>query len=71
MPPLSTSVENSSSDNEPRTPTSEPSPTGATTPLGAPPAYSGSMRSAKRSSYAARHNTQNGTALRPADVGNG
>ncbi|KAF8575627.1 STE STE20 YSK protein kinase [Ramaria rubella] len=70
-PLLSASSGNTSSENEPHTPTSDTSSAEVPAPLGAPPAYSGSMRSNKRSSYAARHNTQNGTALRPADVGNG
>ncbi|KAI6113680.1 STE STE20 YSK protein kinase [Pisolithus croceorrhizus] len=40
--------------------------------LGAPPAYSGSMRSARRSSYAARHRTTGaGTIMREADLGTG
>ncbi|KAI6119347.1 kinase-like domain-containing protein [Pisolithus croceorrhizus] len=40
--------------------------------LGAPPAYSGSMRSARRSSYAARHKTTGaGTIMREADLGTG
>lgn len=38
----------------------------------APPAYTGSVRSARRSSYAARHATDGrGTPLRQADVGTG
>lgn len=41
-------------------------------PLGAPPAYSGSIRSAIRSSYAARHKmTGAGTIMREADLGSG
>jgi serine/threonine-protein kinase 24/25/MST4 len=39
-------------------------------PLGAPPAYTGSMRQSRRSSYAARQSTH-GTVMREADVGNG
>ncbi|KIJ57014.1 hypothetical protein M422DRAFT_40568 [Sphaerobolus stellatus SS14] len=65
LPALSTSTPTSSAENitdDPQTPISD---------LGAPPAYSGSLRSSQRSSYAARHDTTNGTALRPADVGNG
>lgn len=43
-----------------------------TPPLGAPPAYSGSMRSSRRSSYAARHSVNGaGTVVREADLGNG
>ncbi|KAF8524652.1 kinase-like domain-containing protein [Hysterangium stoloniferum] len=60
---LPTSAGDSSSENEPETPPIDTLPP--------PPAYSGSMRSSKRSSYAARHDVQNGTALRPADLGNG
>ncbi|KAH7929447.1 Pkinase-domain-containing protein [Leucogyrophana mollusca] len=42
------------------------------TPLGAPPAYTGSVRSARRTSYAARHNVNGpGTIVRDADLGNG
>lgn len=45
---------------------------GAGSPLGAPPAYSGSIRSSRRSSYAARQAVNGtGTALRAADLGNG
>ncbi|KAI0796648.1 kinase-like domain-containing protein [Abortiporus biennis] len=36
-----------------------------------PPAYTGSVRSSRRSSYAARHNVQSGTVLAEADLGNG
>ncbi|KAI6047184.1 kinase-like domain-containing protein [Pisolithus marmoratus] len=40
--------------------------------LDAPPAYSGSMRSPRRSSYAARHKTTGaGTIMREADLGTG
>ncbi|KAF7288217.1 Ste20-like serine/threonine kinase [Mycena chlorophos] len=40
--------------------------------LGAPPAYTGSVRSSRRSSYAARNSmTGAGTALREADIGTG
>lgn len=40
--------------------------------LGAPPAYSGSVRSPRRSSYAARHKTTGaGTVMREADLGTG
>ena len=40
--------------------------------LGAPPAYSASMRSSRRSSYAARHiTTGSGTIMREADLGTG
>ena len=39
-------------------------------PLGAPPAYTGSMRSGRRSSYAAR-NDMRGTLMREADLGTG
>jgi len=67
LPELSSSAGHSSSENEPQTPQDL---------LGAPPAYTGSIRSNQRqaqgrSSYAARHDLQNGTALRPADLGNG
>ncbi|KAH7914354.1 kinase-like domain-containing protein [Hygrophoropsis aurantiaca] len=42
------------------------------TPLGAPPAYTGSVRSTRRTSYAARHNVRGaGTIVRDADIGNG
>lgn len=42
------------------------------TPLGAPPAYTGSVRSRRRSSYAARQNmTGAGTVMREADLGSG
>ncbi|KAK0206557.1 Ste20-like serine/threonine kinase [Desarmillaria ectypa] len=41
------------------------------TPLGAPPAYSGSMRGSRRSSYAARHAGGAGTIMKEADLGNG
>ncbi|OAX43495.1 Pkinase-domain-containing protein [Rhizopogon vinicolor AM-OR11-026] len=42
------------------------------TPLGAPPAYTGSVRSTRRASYAARHNmTGSGTIMREADLGSG
>jgi serine/threonine-protein kinase 24/25/MST4 len=42
------------------------------TPLEAPPAYTGSIRSVKRSSYAARHKTTGaGTIMREADLGSG
>ncbi|KAK0491029.1 STE STE20 YSK protein kinase [Armillaria novae-zelandiae] len=41
------------------------------TPLGAPPAYSGSMRGSRRSSYAARHAGGAGTVMKEADLGNG
>jgi len=54
------------------------SPSPATPPpnkaeaLGAPPAYSTSMRSPRRSSYAARHKTAgSGTIMREADLGTG
>ncbi|EGN93039.1 hypothetical protein SERLA73DRAFT_163723 [Serpula lacrymans var. lacrymans S7.3] len=41
-------------------------------PLGAPPAYTGSVRSTRRSSYAARHNLSGtGTIMREADLGTG
>ncbi|KAG2152242.1 kinase-like domain-containing protein [Suillus cothurnatus] len=47
-------------------------PTYDETPLGAPPAYTGSVRSAMRSSYAARHKmTGAGTIMREADLGSG
>ncbi|CAL1700618.1 unnamed protein product [Somion occarium] len=36
-----------------------------------PPAYSGSVRSSRRSSYAARHNLASGTILGEADLGTG
>lgn len=40
--------------------------------LGAPPAYTGSVRSSRRSSYAARHQVHGtGTVMREADLGNG
>jgi serine/threonine-protein kinase 24/25/MST4 len=39
-------------------------------PLGAPPAYTGSMRSGRRSSYAER-NDMRGTLMREADLGTG
>lgn len=60
---LSGSEEASADTHGPSTP-----PTAA--PLGAPPAYSGSVRSTKRSSYAARTDVR-GTALREADLGTG
>ncbi|KAF9247047.1 kinase-like domain-containing protein [Melanogaster broomeanus] len=42
------------------------------TPLEAPPAYTGSVRSTKRSSYAARNKTTGaGTVMREADLGTG
>lgn len=41
-------------------------------PQDAPPAYTGSVRSVKRSSYAARHRTTGaGTVMREADLGSG
>lgn len=41
-------------------------------PLGAPPAYSGSVRGSRRSSYAARNQLHGpGTIMREADLGNG
>lgn len=41
-------------------------------PQDAPPAYTGSVRSMKRSSYAARHRTTGaGTVMREADLGSG
>lgn len=41
-------------------------------PLGAPPAYSGSIRSSRRASYAARNTVSGaGTVLREADLGTG
>ncbi|OBZ76590.1 Serine/threonine-protein kinase svkA [Grifola frondosa] len=36
-----------------------------------PPAYTGSVRSSRRASYAARHNVSSGTVLVEADLGNG
>jgi len=61
--PLNSSTGNDSSDsgNEDFSPT---------TPPDAPPAYTGTARSIKRSSYAARHDL-NGTVVREADLGNG
>lgn len=58
---------------EPRTPPSQAThPADDETPLGAPPAYTGSVRSAMRSSYAARHKmTGAGTIMREADLGSG
>ncbi|KAG1892451.1 kinase-like domain-containing protein [Suillus subluteus] len=58
---------------KPRTPPSHVThPAEDETPLGAPPAYTGSIRSAMRSSYAARHKmTGAGTIMREADLGSG
>ncbi|KAG2118745.1 kinase-like domain-containing protein [Suillus discolor] len=58
---------------EPRTPPSQIThPADDETPLGSPPAYTGSIRSAMRSSYAARHKmTGAGTIMREADLGSG
>ena len=61
---ISSSVEDST---EPATP---PQSSGGSPPLGAPPAYTGSMRSGRRSSYAAR-NDMRGTLMREADLGTG
>lgn len=58
---------------KPRTPPSHVThPADDETPLGAPPAYTGSIHSAMRSSYAARHKmTGAGTIMREADLGSG
>jgi len=57
---------------EQTTPPRDTCPADDGTPLGAPPAYTGSVRSTRRSSYAARHNmTGAGTIMREADLGSG
>ncbi|KAG1754039.1 kinase-like domain-containing protein [Suillus paluster] len=57
---------------EPTTPSQVTHPGDDGMPLGAPPAYTGSIRSARRSSYAARHKmTGAGTIMREADLGSG
>lgn len=61
--PLVTSNGNDSSDSS----TEENTPN---TPADAPPAYTGTARSIKRSSYNARHDL-NGIIVREADIGNG
>ncbi|KAG0709634.1 kinase-like domain-containing protein [Suillus ampliporus] len=64
--------QNISSLLEPTTPSHVTHPADDGTSLGAPPAYTGSMRSARRSSYAARHKmTGAGTIMREADLGSG
>lgn len=67
-----------SEDSSPEeTPSGSPAtpPVGAlasTVPLGAPPAYTGSIRPSRRASYAARTSAQGmGTVLREADLGTG
>jgi serine/threonine-protein kinase 24/25/MST4 len=61
LPVNSTNGDSSDSGNEDFSPI---------TPPDAPPAYTGTARSIKRSSYAARHDL-NGTVVREADLGNG
>jgi len=57
---------------EPTPPTPITCATDDGVPLGAPPAYSGFVRSTRRSSYAARHKmTGAGTIMREADLGSG
>lgn len=57
---------------EPATPPQVTHPSDDGTPLGAPPAYTGSIHSTRRSSYAARHSmTGAGTIMREADLGSG
>jgi serine/threonine-protein kinase 24/25/MST4 len=71
-PALVTSEDSSSGDNSSSSPET-PSPNHfSSPPLGAPPAYTGSVRSNRRSSYAERHAINGpGTMLREADIGNG
>ncbi|KAF8204975.1 STE/STE20/YSK protein kinase [Pholiota molesta] len=55
----------------PRAPESK-DPDAAEAPAGAPPAYSGSLRSPRRASYASRSSVDGpGTVLREADIGTG
>ncbi|KAG2156062.1 kinase-like domain-containing protein [Suillus clintonianus] len=57
---------------EPTTPSQVTYPTDDGASFGAPPAYTGSVRSARRSSYAARQKmTGAGTIMREADLGSG
>ncbi|KAK7061720.1 Ste20-like serine/threonine kinase, partial [Favolaschia claudopus] len=52
--------------------TAEPSSNGSDAALGAPPAYSGSVRTNRRASYAARSAVNgSGTVMREADLGTG
>lgn len=62
---LASDASSAESSDGPKTPPQD-------SPLGAPPAYSGSMRASRRSSYAARNMVNgSGTVVREADVGNG
>ncbi|KAG6332597.1 hypothetical protein ID866_6488 [Astraeus odoratus] len=58
--------------NDSRVESSDPAQGNQAEALGAPPAYSNSVRSTRRSSYAARHKTTGaGTIMREADLGTG
>ncbi|THH33692.1 hypothetical protein EUX98_g616 [Antrodiella citrinella] len=49
----------------------DPSTPSSTEGVEPPPAYSGSVRGSRRSSYAMRNNVENGTVLAEADLGSG
>jgi serine/threonine-protein kinase 24/25/MST4 len=70
VPSLLASGEISSSAEDSIGPATPPQLSDGSSPLGAPPAYTGSMRSGRRSSYAAR-NDMRGTVMREADLGTG
>jgi serine/threonine-protein kinase 24/25/MST4 len=70
VPSLLPSAEISSSAEDSTGPATPPQSSGGSSPLGAPPAYTGSMRSGRRSSYAER-NDMRGTLMREADLGTG
>lgn len=59
-------------ENDDSSPESTDGPETPADPLGAPPAYTGSVRHNRRSSYAARNQVNGaGTIMREADLGNG
>jgi len=70
VPSLLASEEMSSSAEGSAEPTTPPQLPGGSPILGAPPAYTGSVRSGRRSSYAARTDMR-GTLMREADLGTG
>ena len=70
IPTLLASGEISSSTEDSTGPATPPRLSDGSPPLGAPPAYTGSMRSGRRSSYAAR-NDMRGTVIGEADLGTG
>ncbi|GLB33808.1 putative serine/Threonine protein kinases, catalytic domain [Lyophyllum shimeji] len=60
------------STGSPATPPNDEFTADSSTPLGAPPAYTGSVRSNRRASYSARMSADGaGTVLREADIGSG